>query len=98
MTGIRELVRFRVSVEPVVDLTDRAIRRKLGVTKSLLTGDDEASLEGCRGIADWARSEGHAGILAPSATKTGGQVLALYPDASPERLRLEHEFQRESIG
>lgn len=93
----RELVRFGVKAEPVLDLTDEGVRRRLSVRKSLLVGDDEESLEACHRIADWARANGYVAILAPSAARIEGEVLALYPDASSERLELDHDFDREPL-
>lgn len=92
-----ELVRFDVEVDPVLDLIDRGVRRRLSVTKAALTGDDDESLEACRRVADWARSDGHAAILAPSAARRDGVVLALYPDASARQLDLGHAVHREPL-
>lgn len=86
-----------MKIEEVLDLTDPGHRRRLPVTKKVLIDDSDESLEMCRRIADWARSEGHAAILAPSAASRGGEVLAIYPDVSPEWLELDHIFHREPM-
>lgn len=95
----RDLVSIDVTVTPVLELTNEAIRTRLGVTLSTLTGDEEADLETCRTIADWARSEGYRAILAPSAAREGERVLAIYIegpvrnldwDVGPDRIPLNY--------
>lgn len=54
-----------------------------------ITGDSAADLEHCRRIADWALGNGYLAIRAPSAADGGGEVLAIYPENRPERLRFE---------
>lgn len=94
--GPRELVRFEVEVEPVLDLVDPKVRERLSVAKAVLTGDDDADLEACRRIADWARAHGHAAIRAPSAAGEG-LILAIYPVASSRQLVLHHRIRRKPL-
>jgi RES domain-containing protein len=95
----RDLVSIEVTATPVLDLTDETVRTWLGVTLSSLIGDEEADLESCRSIADWARSEGYRAILAPSAAREGERVLAIYIegpvrdldwDMGPDRIPLNY--------
>jgi hypothetical protein len=65
---------------PVLDLTETAVRERLGVAFSTLTGDTEADMEGCRSIADLARQRGFCAILSPSAGLSGSTNLNLYID------------------
>lgn len=97
MVRERELVRLGVTVEAVLDLTDRGVRRRLSVRKTSLVGDDEENVETCHRIADWARAHDHAAILAPSAARSEGEILVIYPDVSAARLELDHEFDREPL-
>ena len=90
LTGLksRELVTIEVTVDPVLDLTDPAVRQELGVGLETLTGDGEADFEACRDIADWARANSYRAILAPSAATGGERILAIYLEGSPKRLRM----------
>lgn len=81
----------------MLDLADPEVRKRLAVAKGILTGDDDADLEACRRIADWARAHDHAALRAPSAARVGGQVLAIYPDASARRLVLHHRIRRKPL-
>lgn len=66
-----------VSME-VLDLTSEAVRRAIGVTlEELLSDDVTAGQE----VADWARTHGFEGILAPSAAMEGAQTLAVLDPA-----------------
>ena len=86
----RDLVSIRVRVEPVLDLTSRGVRRKLGATLAALTGDGEEDLEACRSLADFARQQGYCAILSPSAALRGAANLNLYIDGPAGQYDLDH--------
>jgi RES domain-containing protein len=85
----RDLVSIEVAVTPMLDLTDETVRTRLGVALPTLLGDEEADLESCRTVADWARSEGYRAILAPSAAREGERVLAIYIEGPVRNLDWE---------
>lgn len=87
----RELVTIEVSVEPVLDLTDEAVRAELGLSPETLTGEGAADLEACRDVADWARANSYRAIMAPSAARSGEKILAIYLEGSPAGLRMQAE-------
>lgn len=64
-----------VQVE-VLDLTDDAIVRSLGVNPADLVSDDYTTTQA---VAEEARRAGFAGILAPSAALPGRRTLVLFP-------------------
>lgn len=90
----RDLVAFEVTVRPVLDLTDGAIRRSLGVTKAQITSDNEANIELCRRIADHALATDHQALLAPSAAEGREPVLAIYLTGELSRLRFGEKIRR----
>lgn len=63
---------------PVLDLTNRAVRSAIGVRVEGLVSDD---LSRSQQIAAWARRESYEGILAPSTALTGEVSLALFASA-----------------
>lgn len=94
----RDLVSIRVNrVGPVLDLLDDEVRAALRVDPGTLTGDEPDDLETCRTIADWARSEGNAALLVPSAALSGARNLVIYVDAPATNLDLEDGPDRRPI-
>lgn len=94
----RDLVSIRVNrVGPVLDLLDDDVRSALRVDLRTLTGDEPDDLETCRAIADWARSEGNAALLVPSAALPGASNLVIYVDAPARNLDLEEGPDRQPI-
>jgi hypothetical protein len=85
-------------VTPVLDLTDRAVRREWGVTLGALTGDSDGSLEACRSIADLARASGYRAILSPSAALRGAANLNVYLEGLAEELQLRAGKVREPLN
>lgn len=81
----RDLVSIRVSLSKVLDLTDKKILERVGISESDIVGND-ASL--CLEISRLARTAGFEAILAPSATKKGA-VLVVFPDRLRPASRLE---------
>lgn len=77
---------LEVEVEPVLDLTTRAGRRRIGATKQQITGDTRDCKRACRAVADRARLDGAQALLAPSAARDDGRVLAIYIDVGPPEL------------
>ena len=65
-----------VSLKNVLDLTDPATRRQLGVTLEQINGNSYAVTQK---IGDLARTSGYDGILAPSARNVGGSNLVIFP-------------------
>jgi len=77
----RELVSIDVHrVEPVLDLTDGAERKRFRVRLDDLTRDTDAAIELCRTLSDAARRAGAVGLLAPSAALAGAINLMIYQD------------------
>ncbi|ALN65272.1 filamentous hemagglutinin family N-terminal domain protein [Lysobacter antibioticus] len=76
------LVSQGVVVRNVLDLTDPAALKALGVTKEMLTnashGGDSYALT--HRLSAWARDQGYEAILAPSAQKVGGVNLISFRD------------------
>ncbi|HEY6608002.1 MAG TPA: RES family NAD+ phosphorylase [Candidatus Limnocylindria bacterium] len=82
----RRLSRIDADLTKVLDLTDRAVRRRLGVTLALLTADDWGATQR---IGQAAQFLGFEAILAPGAD--GGTTLAMFGDAlrDPARMSIE---------
>ena len=93
----REIVGIDVMVAPVLDLTSRTRRRRLGVRSSDLRSDEDEGIEACRAIADAARAEGYRGILAPSAAGRDGRVLVIYLEGPPAGLDMQVPDDRRSL-
>jgi len=68
-----------VQVDNLLDLTQRKVRRQLGVTLRDITSNDYSLT---RAIGDWSRAQGYNGIIAPSARHQGG-VRWTMPDSRP---------------
>jgi RES domain-containing protein len=94
----RDLVSLEVRVLPVLDLTDRAVRREWEVTLEALTGDSDGSLEACRSLADRARASGYRAILSPSAALRGAANLNIYLEGRAEQLQLQAGKTREPLN
>lgn len=72
----RDLYRIDVTLQAVLDLTDPAVVRDLGVDAEDLTADDIGT---CQAIGDAAHYLSIEAILAPSAAGSGS-ALAVYTD------------------
>lgn len=72
----RVVVKKRVTLNKVLDLTDPVTRKNLGVTLSDISGDSYAATQR---LGDWAKTNGYDGILAPSARNPGGSNLIIFP-------------------
>lgn len=72
----RTLATIRVRLTRVLDLTDRAMMQRLGVTREEILAEDPALP---RAIGDAAHRLGYEAVLAPSATGSG-RVLAVFLD------------------
>lgn len=94
----RDLVSLEVSVARVLDLTELAVRRRLGVNLAQLTGDAPDDLETCRLIADLARLDGYDAILSPSAALERARNLNLYIDRRADHMRLMEGPDREPLN
>jgi RES domain-containing protein len=89
----REIVSLRVSIDPVLDLTDKR-NPYVNPKEQYLTGDESSDIERCRKLADAARSSGFLGLLVPSAGKAGEKNLVIYIDGPPVQLQLEVDGER----
>lgn len=89
MRARRELVSIEIDVGPVLDLTDIDVCDQLTITPTMLVGDGEDTLELCRTIATWGRTQGYRAILSPSAAAAGEVNLMIYLDGTAEHLHLE---------
>jgi len=65
----RKLIKKRIHLEKVLDLTRKRIRKKLGVTREEITQND---YELPQAIGDWAIENGFDGIRFPSARNPKG--------------------------
>jgi RES domain-containing protein len=93
----RDLVSLEMQVEPVLDLTSPAVRRKLRIQLATITGDSPEDLEVCRSIADLARQQGYVAILSPSAALRGSTNLNLYVDGRADHYLLGEGSHRLSV-
>jgi hypothetical protein len=78
-TKPRDLVSIIVEISSIVDLTDPALNL-ISPSSSFLIGDSDDDIESCRALADFIRSQGHAGIIAPSAAQPTAKNLVIYFD------------------
>jgi RES domain-containing protein len=87
----RDLVSLIVDVEPVLDLTDSAVLRRLFIADTTtLTGDTAAHRALCRRIAWDAVRDGYRAIHAPSAALEGARTLMIYPESQFGRILLRN--------
>lgn len=84
----RELVSLRVSVEPVVDLTNPS-DSPIPPGSPFMTADDERSIEACRQLADILRGRGFVALITPSAAKSRAKNLVIYFDGPAENLDID---------
>ncbi len=89
----RRLTRIAVDLTKVLDLTDRTVRRRLGLTLRRLTDDDWSATQG---IGQAAQFLGYEAILAPGAD--GGTTLAIFGEALRDPTRLSIEGAGELAG
>lgn len=94
----RDLTTIFADVEPVLDLGDPQVMRRLGVAPAALIGDADVDFEFCRRLADWARSERYSAILSLSAAAGGERNLNVYIDVSPSNLKLGDGSVREPLN
>jgi len=80
----RELVSLYVNLYPVMDLTDPA-GSPIPPNSPFLVGDSSSDLEACRSLADHLRSQGYAGIIAPSSPAPSLKNLIIYIDYTPSK-------------
>ncbi|MEA2572692.1 MAG: hypothetical protein QOI24_4693 [Acidobacteriota bacterium] len=71
----RTLYTLQIALGSVVDLTGEGILDKLGITRSVLCGDDHAP---CRLIGSALNWLGHEGLLVPSARNLSGTNLVIF--------------------
>jgi filamentous hemagglutinin len=77
----KALVAGDVRIDNVLDLTDPAALRALGVTKAQITQSSHGangSYTHTQRISEWAREQGYNGILAPSAQNKSGTNLITF--------------------
>jgi RES domain-containing protein len=75
----RELVSILAEISPVLDITDETVS-PVPPLSGFLVCDTPDDLEACRSLADYARSQGYAGLLAPSSALSGEKNLIIYID------------------
>jgi hypothetical protein len=85
----RDLVSITIRVRPVADLTDGGFRRRHGVTRSQLTGDEDNDWEACRSLADLLRAERYRALHVPSAALTGSSNLIVYLEGPADDLAMD---------
>ncbi len=78
----RDIVSLLVDITPVTDLTDPG-DSPVSPGSSFLTGDSWDDLESCRRLADYLRSRGQAGIIAPASPAPALKNLMIYIDHIP---------------
>lgn len=81
----RRVARVRVEGLRVLDLTNDAVRRVVGITIGELMGDD---YESCQRLAQLAREQGFDGVLSPSAALTESTTLVVF-DVATEKIEIE---------
>jgi RES domain-containing protein len=94
----RDLVSIRVTVEPVVDLTEAVVQALFDITLTQMAGSDSTDLAACRRAAQTALASGYRAIRAPSAAAPGERNLMIYPESAAGRLVLENGPDRRPIN
>lgn len=94
----RDLVTLEVDVDPVLDLTDTTILKRLGLTSASLVEDTDEGFELCRTLADIARADGYSAIMSPSAAAPGEVNLTIYIDGRAGDLSLNVGPVREPLN
>ena len=89
----RELVSITVDINPVLDLTNKKTSL-VSPSSSFLTGDDPDDLEKCRVLADTAREQGYAAIIAPSAAVDDEKNLMIYIAGPADDIQLDDGGKR----
>lgn len=87
--GPQDLVSIDITVEPVLDLTERAARKYYDVTSEQLRGDAPEDIATCRRVADAARRDDHTALLAPSAASRQAVNLIVFPDGRASHYELQ---------
>ncbi len=85
-----------LNLAPVLDLTDLRIRRRLGLSARRLIEEPHRRLqaEGHEALTQMlgrlARDLGYQGLIGPSAARSEGKVLAVFPDRidDPEAIQI----------
>ncbi|WP_343239069.1 hemagglutinin repeat-containing protein, partial [Stenotrophomonas sp.] len=92
-TAPRVLVAGNVKIEGVLDLTNPAALRALGVTREQVVMSSHGangSYDQTQRIASWAREQGYNAILAPSAQNKTGVNLITFDSTKVENVGLAH--------
>ena len=87
----KALVAGDVRIDNVLDLTDPAALRALGVTREQITLSSHGangSYNQAQRIAEWAREQGYNGILAPSAQTRSGTNLITFDNTQVTNVRV----------
>lgn len=97
----RVLVSINVEVEPVLDLREGEVRRKVQLSKETIQGDDPEDVEKCKRTAAEAIYD-HAAIVAPSAAVPPSvddepANLMIYESSPGQTLELEVGGDRRTI-
>lgn len=93
----RDVVALEVSVDPVLDLTDASTIATLKTDVTNFLGDDDNSIEACRTVADFARSNRYRAILVPSAAAIGEKNLVIFVDIPSAELTIRAGNERLTI-
>lgn len=72
----RTLYTIKVSLRNVLDLTAPGLLDQLGISGDVLSGTDHSPCRTVGGAVNWL---GHDGLLVPSARRTHGRNLVIYP-------------------
>jgi len=95
----RVCLALEVDLNRILDLRDRAVRRRLGLTLGQISGDwraqrDSGKVPTTQRVGEAVYRAGFEGLLAPSAHSPGGHNLVIFP----KNLERTKQLRVEGIG